>query len=117
MSTIEGGIVAKSGKSLPQPTGPELEVLSVLWTSAKPLRLSEVHAEIEKRRTDFGDSVPAITTVSSTLRSAVSRGLLGERRIRGGEFEEVPAIAERSTLHTTRSPQTAYLAACEPDEA
>jgi hypothetical protein len=46
----------------------------------------------------------------------VSRGLVREMRVSGGRMIEVSRGGPRSTLHATRSPQTAYLWAHTPSE-
>ena len=72
--------------TLPTTTGPELEMLGALWApetggeaspepelNQKPLKLSQVCDRIEKRRERFGEPLPAVTTVSSTLRKTGAR--------------------------------------------
>jgi hypothetical protein len=105
------------------PTGPEVEVLSAMWRNVdaegryNPMRLSEVHTAICERRNEHREPLPALSTISSTLRAALTRGLLREMRITKAGNEEVEPATVRSTLHATRSPQTAYIPACEPQQA
>ncbi|MCI0637477.1 MAG: hypothetical protein L0Y72_22385 [Gemmataceae bacterium] len=103
--------------AVPQPTGPELEILTVIWGQPEenlPLKLGQIYDLVKERRERFGEPAPAITTVSSTLRSAVARGLLTELRLTGGEAVPVSPVRVRGTLHPTRSPQTAYKHAADP---
>ncbi len=90
-------------------------MLSVLWDvkEGEALKLSEVHRRLSERRAHYGEPAPALTSVSSTLRAAVARGLLTEMRLIGGTPVEV-SRGGRAMLHATRSPHTAYVAAHAP---
>jgi hypothetical protein len=100
-------------KDLPNPPTPaELEILQVLWRlrEGEAMRLSEIHREIGEYRERHHQQAPAVTTVSSTLRSALGKGLLRDVRLVGGKVQSAPPASGRG-LVASRSPQTAYQAA------
>jgi|GEM_PF-5112015 len=98
-------------QKVPNATPAELEILQLLWPLAKDeaKRLSEIHKEVGEFRTKFNQPAPAVTTVSSTLRGALQKGLLKEVRVVEGKVHAAPA--QGRGLVATRSPQTAYQAA------
>jgi len=102
-----------------QPTGAELEVMAVLWeiSAHEALKLSQIHQRIQQRRKEYKEPLPALTTISSTLRRMVTKGLLTEVRLQNGQVTKVLQSESRSTLFPIKSPQTAYQAACKPGEA
>jgi hypothetical protein len=103
-----------------------MDVLAVLWEArekdmrensprAGTLKLSDIHKQIELRRQSFGEPPPALTTVSTYLRSATAKRLLREVRTdEEGRPAPVAAIRTRGALSATRSPRTAYQVAHEP---
>ncbi len=104
---------------IPQPNGQELEILTLLWTQPEeklPLKLGQIYDLVKERRQAYGEAAPAITTISSTLRSALARGILKAIRLTGGQKVELEPTATRSTLHASRSPQTGYKPAASPSE-
>src|SRR5438132_10434915 len=111
----------------PQDPSPgEMDVLAVLWEArekdlkennprAGTLKLSDIHEQIKLRRQTFGEPPPALTTVSTYLRSATAKRLLRELRTdEAGRPSPMTAIRTRGALSATRSPRTAYQRAHEP---
>lgn len=113
---VNGGR-AEMSESVPSATPAELEILTVLWPlgEGQALRLGEIHERVGTRRKDGGQAVPAVTTVSSTLRGALAKGLLVEVRKVGDTVSSAPKAGGKS-LVTSRSPQTAYRAAYTPGQ-
>jgi hypothetical protein len=115
-----------SAESPQDPSAGEMDVLAVLWEArerdlkennprAGTLKLSEIQHQIERRRQTFGEPPPALTTVSTYLRSATAKRLLKEVRIDSeGRPSALTAIRTRGALSATRSPRTAYQVAHEP---
>jgi hypothetical protein len=100
----------------------ELDCLVVLWQEAElgveALRLSEILELISKRRSLDGEPEPALTTVSTYLRSAVAKGLLEEVRLdHAGKLTRLKADSSRGVLSKTRSPNTAHRAAVSASDA
>lgn len=104
--------------ALEAPNAGELDVLSVLWREQladnKPLQLSEIHARVCARRTQFGDLPPALTTTSSQLRNLVDKKLIAA---------VTPSSAPRPAVRTrggytppTRSPASSYQVRHDPGE-
>jgi predicted transcriptional regulator len=104
----------------PTPTGAELEVLSILWAlrpGEMALKLARVHERIGKKRAAFDQPPPALTTVSTTLRNAVAKGLLREVRITPEGVQPFVRTAARSSLISPRAaPKVAYQAAYTASE-
>jgi hypothetical protein len=111
----------------PQDPSPgEMDVLAVLWEArerdlkegnprAGTLKLADIHEQIKVRRQMFGEPPPALTTVSTYLRSATSKRLLRELRTdQEGRPSPLTAIRTRGALSAARSPRTAYQVAHEP---
>jgi predicted transcriptional regulator len=102
------------------PTPGELDCLAVLWEAREleqkdAMKLSEIHERVGKRRQEFGEPPPALTTVSTYLRSATSKRLLEEvRRDESGNTTPMVAIRTRGALSSSRSPRTAYKVSHEP---
>jgi predicted transcriptional regulator len=100
---------------VPTPTGAELEALSILWAlqpGEMALKLAQVHDRIGKKRAAFDQPPPALTTVSTTLRNAVSKGLLQEVKITPEGVQPFVRSASRTSLISPRSaPKVAYQAA------
>ena len=83
------------------------------------MRLSELHRAIIRRRRSNSEPEPALTTVSTYLRSAVAKGLLQEVRIsKDGKTVSKASKSDRGALALARarSPNTAYRAAMTPRE-
>lgn len=105
---------------LPPPTSGELDCLAVLWEAEdqgqRALRLSEIHGRLGARREELGEAPPALTTVSTYVRSMVTKGLLNEVVLtNSGRPVEAPRIRVRGMLTPkTRSPHNAYQAAFDP---
>ena len=104
------------------PSAGELDCLVVLWQATQSgneaLSLSKILDLISEKRSLAGEPVPALTTVSTYLRSGVSKGLLEEVRLdRNGQVTRPPTGAARGALAKTRSPNTAYRAAVSASEA
>ena len=110
------------------PSPGEIDVLAVLWevreqdrAEANPragtLKLSDIYERIKIRRETFGEPPPALTTVSTYLRSATAKRLLREVRT-DVEGRPAPMVAfrTRGALSATRSPRTAYQVAHEPGD-
>ena len=106
-----------SSASINPPTPAELEILQLLWplSDSEAKRLSDVHRMVVEYRQGHHQPEPAITTVSSALRSALAKGLLREVRLVGGTAKPAPATMTRG-LVASRSPQTAYQAAVKAEE-
>jgi hypothetical protein len=102
---------------IPPSTPAEKEILQLLWQTpdGEAKRLSDVHREVGEFRAKYEQPAPAITTVSSTLRGALQKGLLKEVRLVDGKVHTSPASRTRG-LVATRSPQTAYQAAFSAEE-
>jgi hypothetical protein len=104
------------------PTTGELDCLAVLWEEQElkgdqncALRLSEIHERVCKRRAAYGEPPPALTTVSTYLRSALAKQLLVEvRRTDDGKVMPMSGIRTRGALSASRSPQTAYQTRTDP---
>jgi hypothetical protein len=108
----------ESGAPLAAPNAGELDVYSVLYAERqgenRPLRLKEVFERVCQRRREFNEQEPALTTVSTHLRSLLEKGLAEET---------TPGAASRPGLSTrgsmtppTRSPNTSYRALHTPGE-
>jgi hypothetical protein len=106
------------------PTTGELDCLAVLWEEQESkgdencaMGLSEIHEGVCKRRAAYGEAPPALTTVSTYLRSALAKQLLREvRRTADGAVMPLTGIRTRGALSASRSPQTAYQARVGPSE-
>lgn len=102
---------------LDAPSTGELDVLGVLWAERcgenRPLQLSEVHARVSRRRVEFGEPVPALTTVSTHLRNLVEKKLIQEV-VRGGAPAGPRPRTRGGMTPPTRSPLTSYQALHEP---
>jgi len=102
------------------PTPGELDCLAVMWEAREmehkeAMKLSEIHERVTKRRQEFGETPPALTTVSTYLRSATSKRLLEEVRTdESGHTSPFSAIRTRGALSSSRSPRTAYRVPHEP---
>jgi hypothetical protein len=99
----------------------ELDCLATLWeahaTGEPALKLSEIHDRIGKRRARTGEASPALTTVSSYLRTLLLKGFVKEVIIEdtaAGTPGAVRTRGVRGVLPPTRSPRTGYQAAQEP---
>jgi hypothetical protein len=108
---------------LASPQAGEIECLAVLWQAhadgETALRLSEIHRRIGKRRADSQESPPpALTTVSTQLRSLASKGLIQEVVVDStGKTPGTPRVRTGGLLTPpTRSPLTGYRASYEPGE-
>ena len=72
----------KRSSVIQTPTPGELDVLAAVYEMVEdqaddtPLRLTEIHERVGTRRASYGEEPPALTTVSSQLRSLVTKGLL-----------------------------------------
>jgi hypothetical protein len=78
------------------------------------VRLSDVHRGVMKRREQLGGSLPALTTISTQLRTLKSKGLIRETTI--GAAADEPERKRRGMLTpTTRSPLTGYRTAYPPE--
>jgi hypothetical protein len=81
------------------------------------LKLAQVHDRIGKKRAAFDQPPPALTTVSTTLRNAVAKGLLREVRITPQGVQPFVRGALRTCLISPRSaPKVAYQAAYTASE-
>jgi hypothetical protein len=106
------------------PTTGELDCLAVVWEAQETkgdqdcaMRLSEIHVGVCKRRAAYGETPPALTTVSTYLRSALAKQLLVEvRRTDDGTVMPLTGIRTRGALSASRSPQTAYQPRVTPSE-
>jgi hypothetical protein len=112
------------------PTPAEIECVATLWTkqvevesqglpaSAAAMKLSSVrNAIIEGRRREGDHSEPALTTVSTNLRSCAYKGFIKEVRLSlQGEVTDLFMGGMRGAFGARSSPQTAYLAAKTPGE-
>lgn len=103
------------------PTTGELDCLAVLWDAreqgTRALKLSQISDKITERRKHFGEPAPALTTVSTYLRSAAAKRLLDEvRLLDDGTVMPRSGARSRGALSATRSPRTAYSPAFEPGE-
>jgi predicted transcriptional regulator len=106
------------------PTAGELDCLAVLWEAQETMgdrpcamRLSEIHEGVCKRRESYGETAPALTTVSTYLRSALAKQLVHEvRRAEDGTVMPLVGIRTRGALSASRSPQTAYQPRVNPSE-
>ena len=78
------------------------------------MRLSDVRKRICVARAAAGESEPAVTTVSTYLRSAFHKGLVEEVRVNEAGEVEANGQRGRGALRTVRSPKTAYRAAVQP---
>lgn len=106
------------------PTTGELEVLAVLWSEQESkgdqdcaMRLSEIHRSVRQRREAYGETPPALTTVSTYLRSALAKQFLVEvRRTVDGKVMPLRGMRARGALSTSRSPLTAYQTRIKPKD-
>lgn len=101
------------------PTTGELDCLAALWEAQEQgsdaLKLSEIKNRIATRREQFGEPPPALTTVSTYLRSAAAKRLLDEvRLLDDGSVMPITVARSRGALSATRSPRTAYRPAFSP---
>src|SRR5438128_10495027 len=102
------------------PGAGELDCLAVLWQAQEDgrpaLRLREIRDRVAKRRARLGEADPALTTISTHLRSLVAKGLLTEVVVRDtAQGTHTPKTRGRGMLSpATRSPYTGYHAAFEP---
>jgi predicted transcriptional regulator len=105
-----------------EPNTGEIDCLAVLWEAraqdpARVMKLSEIHEKVAQRRQEFGEPPPALTTVSTYLRSALAKRLLVETRLDDqGKATPLVAVRTRGALSSSRSPKTAYRPAYEPGE-
>jgi hypothetical protein len=106
---------------VPQDPSPgELDCLAVMWEAREmeqkeAMKLSEIHERVAKRRREFGETSPALTTVSTYLRSATSKRLLQEVRTdESGNASPFTPLRTRGALSSSRSPRTAYRVPHEP---
>src|SRR5262245_34263256 len=97
---------------LPSPNAGELDVLGVLWSerasSKKPLKLSEIHRRVIERRMEHQDPLPALTTVSTHLRSLLAKGLIQEVLASMPASSRSPVRTRGMLTPPTRSPLTGY---------
>jgi hypothetical protein len=105
-----------------------MDVLAVLWEvreadakadnpRAGTLKLADIYERIKIRRQAFAEPPPALTTVSTYLRSATAKRLLREVRTDAeGRPAPMVAIRTRGALSATRSPRTAYQVKHEPGD-
>jgi predicted transcriptional regulator len=105
---------------LPSPSAGELDVLGVLWEEQllenRPLKLSEIHKRVCLRRLEQSDPEPALTTVSTHLRSLLAKGLIQEV-LAPSRSSPRPNVRTRGMLTpSTRSPLTGYLALYPPGD-
>ena len=95
------------------PTTGEIDCLAVLWDAREQgtlaLKLSQITERVTERRKHFGEPPPALTTVSTYLRSAAAKRLLDEvRLLDDGSIMPISGMRSRGALSATRSPRTAY---------
>src|SRR5436190_1615294 len=80
---------------------------SILWAERqgtdRPLKLSEVYDKVCKRRNEFGDALPALSTVSTHLRGLTRKHLI-EEVAAPRELEKLSAVPTRGTPPPSRSP-------------
>jgi predicted transcriptional regulator len=105
---------------LPSPNAGELDVLGVLWEeqlqSGRPLKLSEIHRRVCGRRHEHQDPEPALTTVSTHLRSLLGKGLIQEVLASMPVSPRSPVRTRGMLTPPTRSPLTGYQALFAPGE-
>lgn len=108
--------LAAEAPDLEPPNAGELDVYSVLYAERAvgpdhPLQLSEVFRRVCERRRRFGEVEPALTTISTHLRSLVRKKLADETTARSAR----PSVRTRGGLTPpTRSPLTSYRARHTP---
>jgi len=66
---------------MPTVTPSELDLLAAFWnkdtgTQDRPLKLADLHKAVAARRANHGEAEPAITTISTQLRSLILKGLV-----------------------------------------
>jgi predicted transcriptional regulator len=114
---------SSSADCLPTPNAGELDVLAVLWEEGRgtnySLQLSEVYRRVCARRRKYQEAEPALTTVSTHLRSLTAKGLLEEvTAARPGAAQPATGRAvvrvRGAYRPPTRSPLTSYRALHEP---
>lgn len=103
----------------------ELDCLVALWQAQaegeQALKLSEIHDRIGRRRAALGQGVPALTTISTYLRTLLLKKLVREVTIED-TTQETPrhgAVRVRGIVSAqppARSPRTGYRAALPPGE-
>lgn len=105
---------------LPSPNAGELDVLGVLWEErmqgGKALKLSEIHRRVGERRLIHQDPLPALTTVSTHLRSLLAKGLIQEVHASLPTSPRSPVRTRGMLTPPTRSPLTGYQALHAPGE-
>lgn len=98
----------------------ETDCLAVLWEAhaggEAALKLSEVHRRVCGRREQNREAPPALTTVSTYLRTLVTKKLLQEIVVGDANRAVTYPPPTRGVLPTTRSPRTGYRAAHPPGE-
>jgi GAF domain-containing protein len=99
----------------------ELDCLAVLWHAREEgipaLKLAEIHRRVIERRQRAGEAPPALTTVSTYLRTLAAKRLLQEVTVDGdgpGRPQAYPRA--RRLAPATRSPKTGYRVVCEPGD-
>ncbi len=103
------------------PTFAEVEVLQGLWSLTAEGReaayLSEVRDKVAARRRELGLPEPALTTVATTLRNGVAKGVFREMQFDGGKPTPLVRAGVRSSLGSSRAAQkVAYKATLSPDK-
>lgn len=104
------------------PNAGEADALAVLWEeqdtdAPRPLQLNEIYRRICDRRRAHGESEPALTTVSTHLRSLVRKKLAQEVQITSKAVLLKKAPPRGNMTPPTRSPLTAYVAAVKEEDA
>jgi hypothetical protein len=106
------------------PNAGELDVLAVLWEEGQgagaPLQLHDIWARVCERRRQFGEPLPAMTTVSTHLRNLVGKKLIEDFTATrppaaAGQPVQPPRFRGGYTPRT-KSPHTSYRALYEPGE-
>jgi hypothetical protein len=108
------------------PTGGETEVLAALWSlaahaavapgAAAAFRLSQIHAEVNRRRKSSGQHEVPLSSISGYLRSSLAKGFLTECRLVEDQVVELPPGARNPLQGSTRSPNTAYQPNVQPGD-
>ena len=106
------------------PSPSELDCLAVVWQSKHEenltsLRLGEIHRRVAALRTRLGQPEPALTTVSTQVRTLVAKGLLREVLAKeAGPISGQPirVIRKRGMLDSGGRSTSGYEASYEPGE-
>lgn len=98
------------------PNAAELSTLQVLWENSgdmRPMRLAEIHRRVCEIRRTNGEHEPAATTISTHLRSLLSKDLIEEC----GPKTNHPTKRRSLLSVATRSPNTSYIVKVTPKAA